>query len=104
MPLTILDVNRIIKMGYKIRDFAEKSEGIWRLKNVDGRCFFLNWNGKCRIYEYRPYGCRLYPLIYDWNEHKITLDNLCPYRMDFNFNAKDARMLMKILMLLKEAR
>lgn len=100
MSLTVLDINRIIKLGYKTRDFAEKSEGMWRLKNIDGRCFFLSWDARCTIYKYRPYGCRLYPLIYNWNERKVTLDNLCPYRMDFNFNVEDVRMLMRILRLL----
>ncbi len=101
MPLTNLDVNRIVKLGYKVKCFAEKTDQYWRLKNVNGKCFFLEGN-KCKIYEYRPYGCRLYPLVYDWNKHKVTLDDLCPHKEEFSPRIKDMRKLMFVLSLLRE--
>ena len=101
MLLTSIDVNRIVKLGYKVKSFAEKAECGWRLKNVNGKCFFLEGN-RCKIYEYRPYGCRLYPLIYDWSKCKIMLDDLCPYKEEFNFQIKDVRKLIFTINLLKK--
>ena len=103
MPLTRLDINRIVKLGYKIRDFAEKVSGCWRLKNVNGKCFFLDGN-LCQIYKYRPYGCRLYPLVFDLNKHRALLDDYCPYRWEFKVSGKDVRKLMFIINLLEGKR
>ena len=65
MPLTRDDVERILSLGYKLEDFAEFRGGFLRLRNVNGRCVFNDPETKlCRIYESRPEGCRLYPLIY----------------------------------------
>ncbi|MEM1507930.1 MAG: YkgJ family cysteine cluster protein [Candidatus Bathyarchaeia archaeon] len=99
MCLTHLDINRIIKLGYSTRDFAERLEGNWKLKNVNGKCFFLE-GSKCKIYKFRPYGCRLYPLIYSQDERRITLDDLCPYKNEFSVKAEDLRKLMFILRML----
>jgi Fe-S-cluster containining protein len=96
MPLTKLDINRIMKLGYKISDFAVKSDIGWRLKNVDGRCFFLE-GGKCKIYRFRPCGCRFYPLIYCWDKHKIILDDLCPHKMEFKIRGEDVKALLNIV-------
>ena len=101
MLLTNIDVNRISKLGYKVKSFAKKVSYGWQLKNIDGKCFFLEGN-RCKIYEYRPYGCRLYPLIYDWNKHKVTLDDLCPHKEKFNFQMKDVRKIFFIINLLKK--
>lgn len=66
MPLTREDIARIVSLGYKISDFVRVgADGIPRLKNVNGHCVFLDEDtGKCKIYPWRPLGCRLYPLIY----------------------------------------
>lgn len=100
MLLTYLDANRIVKLDYEINDFAEKKDGYWQLKNVNGRCFFLN-GGLCRIYKYRPYGCRLYPLTFNLGTGKTMLDELCPYRLEFRVNAGDIRKLIFMLKILK---
>ncbi|MEM1543437.1 MAG: YkgJ family cysteine cluster protein [Candidatus Bathyarchaeia archaeon] len=96
MPLTWIDIKRIVKLGYGISDFAERINREWRLRNVHGRCFFLE-GSRCKIYRYRPYGCQLYPLVYDWSRRKITLDKLCPYRGEFKIRGEDARKLMFVL-------
>ena len=101
MFLTPIDVNRIVKLGYKLGDFAERVDQGWRLRNVDGKCFFLD-GLKCKIYRYRPQGCRLYPLVYDRDEHKTTLDDLCPHKEEFMILRKDVRRLMFTLKILKE--
>ncbi|MCX8170908.1 MAG: YkgJ family cysteine cluster protein [Candidatus Bathyarchaeota archaeon] len=100
MPLTYLDLNRIVKLGYAVKSFAERSGGNWKLKNIDGKCLFLS-GSTCKIYRFRPYGCRLYPLIYDQNKHKIMLDNLCPYKDEFNVQVEDLKKLMLILRMLR---
>ncbi|MDO4478465.1 MAG: YkgJ family cysteine cluster protein [Lachnospiraceae bacterium] len=53
------------------------------LKNtaVDGRCIFLNEEGRCRIHAHRPGICRLFPLarIYDGDDFKYFIQvNECP--------------------------
>lgn len=96
MPLTRLDIGRIVKLGFNLNDFAVKSAHSWRLRNVNGRCFFLEGN-KCGIYRFRPYGCRLYPLVYDSREDKIKLDSLCPYRMEFKVKIGNINSLLLIL-------
>lgn len=96
MCLTQLDINRIVKLGYSVKDFAERFGGTWRLKNIYGRCFFLD-GSMCRIYRFRPYGCRLYPLTYSRDEHKIMLDDLCPYKNEFIVRIEDLRRMLSIL-------
>ncbi len=72
------DIERIESLGYKRSLFAEKRGSFIMLKNVDGHCVFLNpHTGSCRIYEKRPLGCRIYPLIYD-EEFGVLLDPECP--------------------------
>ncbi|MBS7625187.1 YkgJ family cysteine cluster protein [Candidatus Bathyarchaeota archaeon] len=99
MYLTWLDINRIVKLGYSLRSFAERSEGIWRLKNIGGRCFFLE-GSKCKIYKFRPYGCRLYPLVYDQEMKRAKLDNLCPHKEEFIVQGDDLRRLIFVLKIL----
>ncbi len=79
MVLTVEDVERIASLGYRLEDFAEVRRGFLRLRNHDGRCVFLDPETRgCRIYEHRPLGCRLYPLIYDVEEDTVAMDGFCP--------------------------
>ena len=96
MPLSLLDMNRISKIGYRLEDFAIRTEEGWRLKNQFGRCIFLA-EGGCEIYPHRPEGCRLYPLAYDENSGKIVLDSICPYRYGFNVEKGDIQRLKSLL-------
>ncbi|KSW12230.1 hypothetical protein CF15_05605 [Pyrodictium occultum] len=78
MPLTKEDIERIASLGYSVESFVEYVDGIPRLRNVDGHCVFLDPStGRCRIYPYRPMGCRLYPLVYVPGEG-VTVDPECP--------------------------
>ena len=73
------DITRIESLGYKRGFFVEWRNGFYRLKNKEGRCVFYDIEtGRCRIYKYRPLGCKIYPLIYD-EEYGIRVDTECPY-------------------------
>jgi len=78
MELLSKDIERLEKMGYRLEEFAVIDDGVTRLRNVDGYCYFYNrTDKKCQIYEKRPMGCYLYPVVYRANEGAIV-DELCP--------------------------
>ena len=77
MELLPEDIERLLNLGYKLEDFAYFDGVYWRLKNRDGYCVFFDKEKKsCKIYEYRPIGCRLYPLQLVDNE--VNIDRNCP--------------------------
>ena len=79
MPLTKSDIVRLQKLGYEKSHFIVHRRGIPYLRNINGHCIFLDpKTHKCKIYEYRPLGCRLYPLVYDVERRQVTIDPLCP--------------------------
>mgnify|MGYP000029319360 CR=1 FL=1 len=79
MPLTREDIERIVKLGFPEKYFVNYNGQVPKLKNIEGHCVFLDVRtGKCKIYENRPLGCRLYPLVYDAKEDRVTVDKLCP--------------------------
>jgi len=87
MSLRIADVQRIEAAGH--RDFySEDADGFLRLKNVDGRCIFLD-NGRCAVYASRPEGCVLYPMIYYTDCDAPGLHDFCPHRHEFRFSVGD---------------
>ena len=96
MPLSRLDMKRILNLGYVPEDFAVKAGMGWRLRNSYGRCFFLSEDG-CKIYSHRPEGCRLYPLVFDENTQKAAIDHACPYGHEFKIEKEDIQKL-KILL------
>ncbi|MEM0011006.1 MAG: YkgJ family cysteine cluster protein [Candidatus Bathyarchaeia archaeon] len=96
MLLTKLDINVLVKLGYRLKEFAVRSGQNWKLRNLNGVCFFLKEN-RCKIYKFRPFGCRLYPLVYDPNEGKIKLDEFCPYRMEFKVQKENINSLLLML-------
>lgn len=83
MILSMNDIDRIIEnssRNLKKKDFVfKKKDGFFQLKNFGNYCVFLNSRSKqCKIYEYRPQGCRFYPLIFDFQEQNCIFDNDCP--------------------------
>ncbi len=78
MILLKSDIRRLCSLGYRLEEFAVFKSGFWRLRNVDGHCFFYEpLSGKCLIYRYRPLGCRVYPII--WVEGVgPVVDEECP--------------------------
>lgn len=75
MILTLNDLKRLKKVS---EEFYTYSNGFYRLKNVNGKCIFLE-NNICKIYELRPMGCRAYPLVYD-ERRGVILDDDCPLK------------------------
>ncbi len=97
MPLTKRDIQRIENLGFKEEDFVRYVDGIPVLKTKeDGSCVFLE-DGKCKIYKYRPDGCRLYPLVWVKGIERATLDPHCPYRYEFRFTHKDVEKLAELV-------
>jgi Fe-S-cluster containining protein len=96
MPLTGSDIKRIMKLGYRFRVFVVKKGKERYLKNSEGKCIFLEDKG-CKIYNSRPAGCRLYPLIFDESSGKTVLDDFCPYGCEFQYNKEEITKLKNLI-------
>lgn len=91
MTLTEADVSVLESAGYS--DFVRlNSRGDLELKNRGGRCVFLI-EGGCGVYELRPEGCRLFPLILDMRSNRVVRDEYCPHWRDFPIDANRAERL-----------
>ena len=82
MPLLEDDIHRITLLGFERDFFTVEKDGWVTLRNQDGKCVFLE-DGLCSIYQFRPEGCRLYPIVYDPSQGYAALDEDCPYRDEF---------------------
>ncbi len=77
MELLPEDIERLVSLGYKLEDIAYYDGIYWRLKNINDHCVFYDVEKReCKIYDYRPIGCRLYPLQFDGE--KVIIDKSCP--------------------------
>lgn len=84
------DIERITGLGYEEKFFAgkESQTGFKVLKNSRaGRCVFHDGT-QCTIYENRPKGCELYPIIFSEDSMSAVKDDLCPYREEFKLSAQ----------------
>lgn len=90
MSLTQQDIRQIIKAGYQPSSFIIHDEREWRLTNQQehGPCVFLE-NKKCQIYENRPAGCRIYPLVFNETLIQAVVDVLCPFSNEFQITDVD---------------
>jgi len=80
----ILSIEKESQGKWQKQDFSEKIEEFDQLKNIDGHCIFYDISQKkCRIYLYRPVGCRFYPLIFNPDTSKCEFDLDCPHRQQF---------------------
>jgi len=81
MLLSNADVERLEKAGYNRQKFMRYDKhGFARLRNRYGFCVFYDVvKCRCTIYEHRPLGCRIYPIIYSEQEG-IVVDGLCPMK------------------------
>jgi len=78
MELSEEDILRLSGLGNRRQDFCiVGADGIARLRNIKGRCFFLSQDGKaCEAYDHRPIGCDIYPVNCD--EHgEVFVDDFC---------------------------
>jgi Fe-S-cluster containining protein len=96
MPLSDLDLERILKLGYTLGYFALKTKEGPCLRNDSGRCVFLQQKG-CEIYPYRPEGCKLYPLVYDETLEEPVIDSICPYGHKFKAQRNDIERLESLV-------
>jgi len=95
MPLTADDILRIEALGYRREEFSVFDGSIVRLRNVNGKCFFLDENNRCRIYEHRPEGCRIYPAIYDGRN--VVVDRVCPKWREVRLGRGVERRLLRLI-------
>jgi Fe-S-cluster containining protein len=99
MELSSTDIKRLEGAGYRREEFAVMDDCVIRLRNVDGWCYFYSLaEKKCRVYEKRPLGCYLYPVVYLVNEGAIV-DELCPRGQTISEQElrKKGRILVKLL-------
>ena len=91
MTLTADDVDRLTERGHR-GFFRENVEGRLQLLNRRGRCVFLR-GSECAVYDDRPEGCRLYPLILDRDIDRAATDDFCPHAGEFHFGPDDEKRL-----------
>ena len=79
MELCRADIVRLERRGHRAKDFfTVEEDGILRLRNVDGFCYFFDRKRRrCREYASRPLGCVIYPVNLT-EDGKIMVDELCP--------------------------
>ncbi|MEP0773323.1 MAG: YkgJ family cysteine cluster protein, partial [Acidobacteriota bacterium] len=94
MTLTEADVARLRAAGEE-HFFITAPDGSWQLRNVNGRCVFLTADGRCSVYERRPEGCALYPLVLDLAAGRVVRDPFCPHRLEFPAPAAARRRLRR---------
>jgi len=96
MLLSNIDIENIEQIGYNRYYFTRSKKGWLKLKNKDGKCVFHN--GKiCLVYQNRPEGCELYPLIFNKESNSAVVDEDCPYGDNFSFNKKSVNQLFKLV-------
>jgi Fe-S-cluster containining protein len=81
MLLSKKDIKRLENKGYSPKNFVRyDKQGYAQLKNRDGYCVFYDCKKhRCIVYDDRPTGCRVYPVIVD-EENGIVLDTICQSR------------------------
>ena len=95
MPLLEEDISRIEALGYKRSFFVRILNGYKILKNRNGKCVFLK-KGKCSIYEHRPVGCRLYPVVIDVETFEPLIDDECPNYNYFQKTLSNKKIVLEI--------
>jgi Fe-S-cluster containining protein len=63
IQLTVADIKRIKSLGYSPDDFLEFDEKnqVFRIRSVEGKCYFNGKKLECTIRENEPLVCRLLP-------------------------------------------
>ncbi len=83
MFLSLDDIKRIKELGFSHEFFVDEVDGWLQLKNKNGLCVFHD-GSSCTIYDHRPYGCQLYPVIYDADNDCAIIDEECPHGKYFS--------------------
>jgi hypothetical protein len=81
MLLSKADIALLTRRKYSSQEFVcHDKQGYVRLRNHNGYCFFYDAEKqRCRAYQHRPLGCRIYPVIYS-EEEGTVVDDLCPMK------------------------
>ncbi len=81
MLLSKADVKRLERAGYDRRKFVRYDKrGFAKVRNNRGYCVFYDAEkNRCKVYRYRPLGCRVYPVIFS-EEEGIVADDICPMK------------------------
>jgi Fe-S-cluster containining protein len=103
MLLSNHDIKKIQKLGYEPKVFSEEHHGWLQLKNSPGRCVFHDGN-KCTIYENRPEGCTLYPVVYEKDRKQAFLDDECPHKQSFSLSKTYQTQLNLLVLTLQKER
>ena len=103
MLLSHKDIETIRTLGYEDDFFIEKHRGWLQLKNKNGRCVFHDGT-KCTIYEHRPEGCTLYPVVYNADTKEAMLDSECPRQKCFSISNEKANQLIALVSALRKER
>lgn len=106
MPLSEEDVKRITSvLDLPAEEFTKPlsdTGGVLELANspITDACVFLETDSKdvdswgvCSIYEFRPTGCRTYPVVLDMKD-QVFKDELCPWQEDFPSATEEQRQLL----------
>ena len=103
MVLTSYDIETIEKLGYEVKFFVSERNRWLQLKNKKGRCVFHNGT-ICTIYDHRPEGCVLYPIVYDKDHRSAILDSDCPQRHCFLLSNTKSKQLYTLISILEKER
>jgi Fe-S-cluster containining protein len=89
MVLCKKDIKSLEKRGFNQSQFINfDKNGYAVLKNRDGYCVFYDLkNRKCSVYEDRPKGCRVYPVILE-EETGVIIDDICQSRNTITLEEK----------------
>lgn len=96
MLLSSSDIRQIRSLGFSEDFFIVKRNGKRQLKNSAGRCIFHNGR-RCTIYNDRPEGCRLYPIILREDTGETDLDSYCPHHGKFQVTPNISREVIKLV-------
>ena len=103
MVLSYNDIENIQKMGYDHQFFVSERKGWLQLQNNNGRCVFHNGT-RCTIYDNRPEGCTLYPVVYNTDANSAILDNECPQKQYFSLSKAKSQQLDNLISQLEKER
>jgi uncharacterized protein len=103
MVLTTQDIKTIEKLGYEPQTFVTQRNGWLQLRNHKGRCVFHNGT-ICTIYEHRPEGCVLYPIVFDKDDRCAIYDSQCPQKQCFSLSRAKEQQLHSLIQHLEAER
>jgi len=92
MLLSNEDIKRLEKKGFHKKYFMKiDKEGYAQLKNRNGYCVFYDLeNQQCKVYNDKPAGCGVYPVILD-EEVGIIIDDICPEKASIAIEEKEEK-------------